>query len=146
MLLTTPRILPPDALHALNLMGHTDEIFIADSNFPGHAIARHTAWQVPIFAPGAGVPEMLNAILSLIPLDYAMKQSLIGMLAPPEQGEQPIHREFGHVLRNSGYTGDELLMLPKPEFYERARHAFCVLVTGEQARFANIIVRKGVIK
>lgn len=146
MLLTIPRIIPPDFLHALNLMGHTDEVVIADSNFPGHAIARHTAWQVPIFAPGVGVPEMLSAVLQLIPLDYAMKQSLIGMLAPPEQGPQPIHDRFGQVLKDSGYAGDELLMLPKPEFYERAHKAFCVLVTGEQARFANIIVRKGVIK
>lgn len=146
MLLTIPRILPPDALHALNLMGHTDEIVIADSNFPGYAIARHTAWQVPIFAPGTGVLDMLSAVLSLIPLDYAMKQSLIGMLAPPEQGPQPIHQQFKDVLHNNSYTGEELLMLPKPEFYERARRAFCVLVTGEQARFANIIVRKGVIK
>lgn len=146
MLLTIPRILPPDFLHALNLMGHTDEVVIADSNFPGHAIARHTAWQMPIFAPGVTVPEMLSAVLSLIPLDYAMKQSLIGMLAPPEQGPQPIHQRFTEVLRERGYTGEELLMLPKPEFYDRARKAFCVLVTGEQARFANIIVRKGVIK
>ena len=103
-------------------------------------------FHVPIFAPGVGVPEMLSAVLQLIPLDYAMKQSLIGMLAPPEQGPQPIHDRFGQVLKDSGYAGDELLMLPKPEFYERARKAFCVLVTGEQARFANIIVRKGVIK
>lgn len=146
MLLTIPRVIPPEFLHALNLMGHTDEVVIADSNFPGLAIARHTAWQTPIFAPGVGVPEMLDAVLRLIPLDYAMKQSLIGMLAPPDQGKQPIHDRFGEALRARGYTGEELLMLPKPDFYERARHAFCVLVTGEQARFANIIVRKGVIK
>lgn len=146
MLLTTPRIIPPAFLHALDLMGHTDEVVIADSNFPGHAMARHTVWQTPIFAPGVGVPEMLDAVLGLIPLDYALKQSLIGMLAPPDLGPQPIQGRFTDVLRSRGYTGEELLMLPKPDFYQRARQAFCVLVTGETARFANIIVRKGVIK
>ena len=102
MLLTIPRIIPPDFLHALNLMGHTDEVVIADSNFPGHAIARHTAWQVPIFAPGVGVPEMLSAVLQLIPLDYAMKQSLIGMLARKGYPQGLSYRVVRDELRDAG--------------------------------------------
>ena len=146
MLLNIPRIITPDLLLALYKMGHTDEIVIADSNFPGATMAKGSVIGEPMYLNGAGVPEVLDAVLQLIPLDYAEQQSVIGVLAPPEQGPMPIHDEFPKVLAKHGYGADRIGWVTKPQFYERARKAAYVVVTGEQARFANIIVRKGVVK
>ena len=145
MLLNIPRIITPDLLLALYQMGHTDEIVIADSNFPGSTIAKDSVWGKPMYLNGAGVPDVLDAVLTLIPLDYAAQLSVIGVTAPPEQSPIPVHAEFPKVLAKHGYGADRIGWVTKPEFYERARKAAFVVITGEQARFANIIVRKGVV-
>ncbi|HML46728.1 MAG TPA: RbsD/FucU family protein [Clostridia bacterium] len=146
MLLNVPKILSPELLTALDQMGHTDEIVLSDGNFPALTMSQGSAWGKPIYMKGVGVPELLDAVLTMIPLDYLAKESVIGMLAPADQGEQPIHQEFPKVLEKHGYGADRLGMLPKPDFYGRAKNACCVVVTGEGARFANIIVRKGVVR
>ena len=146
MLLNVPRVLSPELLMALDQMGHTDEIVIADSNFPGLTMARDSAWGEPIYLKGAGVPEVLDAVLTMIPLDYLEEKSVIGVLAPADQGPMAIHEAFPKVLEAHGYGPERLGWVTKPEFYARAKQACCVVVTGEAARFANIIVRKGVVR
>ena len=59
-------IISPELLKVLCEMGHGDELVIADGNFPSHSVGKNA---VVIRADGHGVPELLDAILSLIPLD-----------------------------------------------------------------------------
>ncbi|MBQ3954673.1 MAG: fucose isomerase, partial [Clostridia bacterium] len=40
----------------------------------------------------------------------------------------------------------EPVFLERFEFYERAKKAYCVVVTGERAIYANVILKKGVVK
>ena len=145
MLLNVPRILTPELLMALDMMGHGDEIVIADSNFPALTMARGTAYGSPLYVKGSGVVDILDAVLTMIPLDYLVKESVIGVFAPPERGPIPIHDEFPGVLLRHGYEAERLKMISKADFYARAKDAALVVVTGEASKFANLIVRKGVV-
>lgn len=145
MLLNVPRILTPELLMALDMMGHGDEIVIADSNFPALTMARGTAYGSPLYVKGSGAVDMLDAVLTMIPLDYLVKESVIGVFAPPERGPIPIHDEFPGVLLRHGYEAERLKMISKADFYARAKDAALVVVTGEASKFANLIVRKGVV-
>ncbi len=64
MLKGIPGIISPELLKILHEMGHGDDLVIGDSNFPAASNAKRL-----VRADGHGVPEMLDAILSLFPLD-----------------------------------------------------------------------------
>ena len=64
MLKNVPNILSPELLKILMEMGHSDEIVIADGNFPSASTAKRL-----IRLDGHGVNEILDAILYLMPLD-----------------------------------------------------------------------------
>ena len=64
MLKGIPSIISPELLKILDEMGHGDEIVIGDGNFPSSSIGARV-----IRADGHGVPELLDAILKLFPLD-----------------------------------------------------------------------------
>ena len=66
MLKGIPNIISPDLLQALSRMGHGDELVIADGNFPCHSVGKNA---IVIRADGHGVPEILDAVLQLVPLD-----------------------------------------------------------------------------
>ena len=145
MLLNVPRILTPELLMVLDMLGHGDEIVIADSNYPALTMSRDTAYGKPVYVKGSGVVDMLDAVLTMIPLDYLVNESVIGVFAPPERGPIPIHAEFPKVLEKHGYPAERLKMISKADFYARAKNAAVVVVTGEASKFANMIVRKGVV-
>ena len=44
------------------------------------------------------------------------------------------------------HTDKEPVFLERFEFYERAKKAYAVVVTGESAIYANVILKKGVVK
>ena len=140
MLKGIDRIISPELLFVLDKMGHGDEIVIADGNFPGESIGRQT-----LRADGSGVPALLRAILPLFPLDtYAPPVMLMGLAAQDAGLQVPIWEEFRTVL--SSATDAAPVFLEREAFYERARRAYAVVVTGESAIYANIILKKGVVK
>lgn len=140
MLKGIDKIISPELLFVLDKMGYGDEIVIADGNFPGESIGRQT-----LRADGSGVPALLRAILPLFPLDtYAPPVLLMGRAAQDEGLEIPIWDEFRDAL--AGATDAEPVFLEREAFYERARRAYAVVVTGEGAIYANIILKKGVVK
>jgi L-fucose mutarotase len=111
MLLNIPRVLTPELLSVLDVMGHGDEIVIADGNFPAPKMAKETAYGKPIFVKGSTVPEMLDAILTMIPLDYLVRESIIGVAAPADQGRMPIYGEFPKVMEKHSFERDRLLFI-----------------------------------
>jgi len=78
MLKNIPSILSPELLKVLCEMGHSDRICIGDGNFPGASMAKAKN-AIFLRADGHGVPELLDAILQVFPLDTYVEQPAILM-------------------------------------------------------------------
>ncbi|MBE7093579.1 MAG: fucose isomerase [Clostridiales bacterium] len=140
MLKNVPKIISPELLKVLCEMGHGDEIVIADANFPAENYGKRC-----IRADGLGGVQLLDAILKLIPLDtYADKNFL---LMQTTQGD-PTPTIWAEYFETANKNDDNLRAgnLERFAFYERAKQAYAVIASGEEAIYANIIIKKGVIK
>ena len=133
MLNNIPPILSPELLKVLCEMGHGDRICIGDGNFPGVSMAKPNNC-VFLRADGHGVPELLDAILQVIPLDEYVEHPVMIM-----QVAEIVAR---HDARGAAAFGS----YERFEFYDEARKTYCILQSGETAIYANIILQKGVIK
>ena len=137
MLIGVHPLLTPDLLHALASMGHGDEIVIADANFPSQSVARRI-----VAVPGADAPRVLEAILTVFPLDAASSPAVFAMQPTGRQDTLPPPvNDFQRVLGASATIGS----LDRFAFYERARNAFAVVRTGEMRPYGNAILVKGVV-
>lgn len=139
MLKNIPACLSPDLVHVLMTMGHGDEIVIADGNFPGD-----TNNDLVVRADGLGVPELLTAILTLLPLDrYSDWQ--VGLMETVEGDPTPeIWQTYEEIV--TAAEGDyETKRFERFAFYEQAKKAFVVVLTSETALYGNIILKKGVV-
>jgi L-fucose mutarotase len=134
-------LLTPDLLHALQSMGHGDAIAIVDANFPATSNARRL-----IESPGTGAPAMLEAILTLLPLDTRVTPAVFTMEVTndPEAVPPPV-AEFAAVFTRQDLADVDIGRLERQAFYERARGAYAIVRTGEARRFGNILLVKGVI-
>ena len=140
MLKNIPKIVSPQLLKVLCEMGHGDEIVIADGNFPSE-----TNGQRVVRADGIGGEEMLDAVLSLIPLDTYADENLLLMQTTNGDPVPPIWDKYFEIANKHD---DNLRAgnLERYAFYDRAKKAYAVIATGEGAIYANVIVKKGVIK
>lgn len=130
----------PELLKILCEMGHGDEIVIADGNFPSANYGKRV-----VRADGIGGVEMLKSVLSLIPLDTYASENFLLMQTVEGDSTPPIWEEYFITAKSL----DDNLREGKLErfaFYERAKNAFAVIATSEEAIYANIIIKKGVIK
>ncbi|MDR1981440.1 MAG: hypothetical protein LBQ39_07475 [Tannerellaceae bacterium] len=130
----------PELLKILMEMGHGDEIVFGDSNFPAASHAQRL-----VRADGHSITTLLDAILPLFPLDYAVDFTALLMAYCGDK--EPLVWSKYRSLLSARPNGDKPLQtLTKPEFYDRATKAYCVVATSEAESFANLIIRKGVIK
>lgn len=137
-------LLSPELLKVLCEMGHGDELVIADGNFPAGSIGKNA---IVIRADGHGVPEMLDAILQLIPLDQYVDQPAALMKVVPGDPVVPvIWDEYRALLEKHGEDPDKVEMMERFAFYDRAKNAYAVIATGETAIYANVLLKKGVVK
>ncbi|XP_041032346.1 fucose mutarotase isoform X1 [Carcharodon carcharias] len=141
-----PSIISPDLLYALAKMGHGDEIVLADANFPTSSVCRFGPTEVRV--DGLGIPDLLQAILKLFPLDtYVSCPAAVMDLVNEDKVkglQTPIWDKYLELLSNAGFAK----LLEKVErfaFYERAKKSFAVVATGETALYGNLILTKGVI-
>ena len=135
-------ILTPDLLKILAEMGHGDEIVIADGNFPAETFGNRV-----IRADGIGGAAMLDAVLSLIPLDtYSDPNMILMQLMACDEGKinPVIWKEYKKIAEKHD-KNVKIGNIDRFEFYERAKTAFAVIATGEEAVYANIMLKKGVI-
>ena len=58
----------------------------------------------------------------------------------------PVIWEAYKALLNYYEPGTEVHKIKRFAYYERAKKAYCVVATGEKAQYANIILKKGVVK
>ncbi|MBE5739434.1 MAG: fucose isomerase [Clostridiales bacterium] len=140
MLKNIPKIISPTLLKVLCEMGHGDEIVIADGNFPAE-----TYGQRVIRADGLGGEAILDAVLSLIPLDTYAQENLLLMQTTNGDPTPEIWDKYFAIAKKHD---DNLRAgnLERFDFYERAKKAYAVIATGEEAIYANVIIKKGVIK
>lgn len=141
MLKRIPNILPPDLLKILMEMGHGDELVIADGNFPAASHAQRL-----VRCDAVGVPPLLEAILALFPLDTFVKHPATLMAIVPGDPYTPeIWPVYREIARKHEPHFTEFEMMERHAFYERAKKAFAIVATGEAARYANIILKKGLV-
>lgn len=144
MLKGIPAILSPELLKVLCEMGHSDTLVIADGNFPSETIGKDA---IVIRADGHGVPELLEAILKVFPLDtYVEKPVSLMQVMPGDNAKTPIWDVYKKLVRDVDERGDDAFCeVERFEFYERAKKAYAVIATGETAIYANIMLQKGVV-
>lgn len=141
MLKKIPKILSPELVKILMEMGHGDEIVIADANFPCHSVSNNV-----IRADGVSGPDMLKAILELFPLDTYVDYSICFMDVVKGDNIDPhIWKTYERVLNLSGEKYN-ITKLERFDFYERAKKSYAVIATGETEQYANIILKKGVVR
>lgn len=129
-------------------MGHGDEIVIADGNFPGASITSEASKKL-IRCDGHGVPEILEAVMKLLPLDqYVEKPTALMQVVPGDPIVPTIWDEYEKIINKYEPNGikNGFDMVERFAFYERAKKAYAVVMTGESAVYANIILKKGVVK
>lgn len=140
MLKGIPSILSPDLLKILMEMGHGDELVIGDGNFPAASMAQRL-----VRLDGHGVPEILDAILALYPLDTYVDAPVALMATTKGDPIPPIWKTYDNIVEKH-QQGTRIEQVERFAFYDRAKKAYAVVATGEGAIYANIILKKGVIK
>ena len=142
MLKHIPAILPPELVKILMEMGHGDRILLGDANYPKFGCPAQC-----VRMEGIGIPEILDAILYLMPLDQAVKHPTILMAINPGDPYIPHiwekYREIGRKYDPKGLREKEI---PNTEFYQEGPKCYACIATGERALYGNIILRKGVVK
>ena len=144
MLKGIPKILSPELLKVLAEMGHSDRLVISDGNFPSESMGKNC---IVIRCDGHGVPELLDAILQVFPLDtYVEKPVNLMEVMPGDTVETPIWDVFkGIIAKHDPRGGDAVGTIERFAFYEEAKKCYAVIATGESAIYANVILQKGVV-
>lgn len=122
-------------------MGHGDEILLADAHFPGESHHKNV-----IRADGLKITDLLTAIMPLFELDSYIKAPLIMM--KEVEGDMPnlyIEKSYlNSIIPHCDYT-PTIEKINRFDFYKRAKNTFAIVMTGETAKYGNIILKKGVI-
>jgi L-fucose mutarotase len=142
MLKGIPVLISPEMIKILMEMGHGDELVIADGNFPAASIAQRL-----VRSDGLDIPLLLDAILTVFPLDQYVERPVALMEVVPGDPYQPvIWEEYRSIIKKSEATFTDFEYVERFAFYERSKKAYAVLASSELALYANIILKKGVIK
>ena len=145
MLKGIPNVISPEMLFALSQMGHGDELVIADGNFPCHSMGKNS---IVVRADGHGVPEILDAVLKLLPLDTYVEKpvALMSLVEGDTCGTPEIWKTYDEILNSHEPEHHEIEYMERFDFYRRAEKAYLIIATGEKAIYANILLKKGVVK
>ena len=145
MLKGIPKILSPELLKVLCEMGHSDRLVIADGNFPSESMGKNAK---VIRCDGHGVPELLEAILTVFPLDaYVETPVSLMQVMPGDNVETPIWDEYKEIISKYDERGEKAIgQIERFAFYEESKTAYAIIATGESALYANIMLQKGVVK
>ncbi len=144
MLKGIPKILSPELLKVLAEMGHSDRLVISDGNFPAESMGKNA---IVIRCDGHGVPELLDAILKVFPLDTYVEHPVNLMeVMPGDPVETPIWDTYKEIVGRYDERGaDAVGNIERFAFYEEAQTAYAIIATGESALYANIMLQKGVV-
>lgn len=126
-------------------MGHSDRLVIADGNFPSESMGKNAK---VIRCDGHGVPELLEAILTVFPLDtYVETPVSLMQVMPGDNVETLIWDEYKEIVSRFDERGEKAIgQIERFAFYDEAKTAYAIIATGESALYANIMLQKGVVK
>lgn len=148
MLLGIPKLLSPEIIAALCEMGHGDVVVIGDANFPGKKYAGEGNCK---FLRADGIPgtALLDAILTLMPCDQYVEKpvKLMQKMECDRDLEIPIWDEYKRIVEKHEARGEKAIgFLDRFDFYDEAKKSYCIIQSGEEAIYANVMIKKGVIK
>jgi L-fucose mutarotase len=131
----------PELLHVLASMGHGDDIVIVDAHFPAVSMAQRL-----VRLDGVTAPAALAAVLHLIPLDTFVEDPALRMQVVQDPEAIPeVQKEFQEVIDQAEKKHVPLVKIERFAFYERAKKAFAIVLTGEQRGYGCVLIKKGVL-
>lgn len=144
MLKGIPQILSPELLKVLCEMGHSDRLVLADGNFPAESMGKDA---IVIRCDGHGVPELMDAILKVFPLDtYVEKPVNLMEVMAGDTVETPIWDTYKKIVAKYDDRAEKAVgNIERFEFYEQAKKAYAIIATSEKALYANVMLQKGVV-
>jgi len=129
----------PDLLKVLAEMGHGDELVLADAHFPGHSMNARV-----LRADGLDIATLVGGILPLFELDaYAPPLVMMAAVAG-DQLDPAVEQRYLQAIRCHVPTAKPPERIDRFAFYARAQKAFAVVMTGETAKYGNLLLKKGV--
>jgi L-fucose mutarotase len=133
-------LLGPELLKTLRAMGHGDEIAIVDGNYPADTDAKRL-----IRMDGLGATEILDAILSVMPLDEMVPEACWRPAAhlDPKRIE-PVFKEFDKIVAKHE-PKQKVHVLVGADFYNKVKGCYALIATTERRLYGNIVLKKGVI-
>ena len=141
MLVGISPLIGPELLSTLCRMGHGDEIVLAAARFPGESCSRRC-----LRADGLLIADLLEGILPLFALDTYVDHPVATMApVPGDQLDPAVESSYRQVIDRHWPDTPAIEQVERFAFYERTREAFAVVMTGDTAKYGNIILKKGVI-
>lgn len=140
MLIGISPLISPELLAVMCRMGHGDELILADAHFPGESCNARV-----LRADGLRIPDLLDAVLPLFALDTYIPAPLTMMAAVTgDQLDPAVERAYRAAIDRRQPKAPAIARIDRYAFYDRARKAFAVVMTGETAKYGNILLTKGV--
>ncbi len=141
MLRKIPKILPPDLVKCMMEMGHADMLILADANFPGTSHAKRM-----IRMDSVEIPKLLEAVLQLYPLDNFISNPVRLMRNLPTEPVPEIWNTYREILNqwDKDHAFQDFDFMDRLPFYKEAENAYVIVQTGDESRYGNIILQKGV--
>ena len=140
MLIGISPLLSPELLAMLYRMGHGDEIVLADAHFPGESCNPRA-----LRADGLRIPDLLDAILPLFALDTYVENPVFMMApVPGDELDPQVEASYRRAIDRHWPETPPIARVERFAFYEQTRQAFAVVMTGETAKYGNVILKKGV--
>jgi L-fucose mutarotase len=133
-------LISPQLLEVMYRMGHGDELVLADAHFPGENLGKRV-----VRADGLKIADLLEAIMPLFELDIYVPHPLVMM--EPVAGDQldpVVEKTYLQRISMTNENIPPVKRLDRYAFYERAKNAFAIVMTGETVKYGNIILVKGV--
>jgi len=130
--------LSPELLKTLAEMGHGDEIVLADAHFPGHSVNERT-----LRADGVSVTRLLDAIIPLFALDRYADPIVMMEAVEGDALDPAVEQDYMAAIRAHAPEAPKPVRIDRFAFYDRARQAYAVVVTGEVRRYGNVLLKKG---
>lgn len=132
-------VICPELLKTLAEMGHGDELVLADAHFPGHTFCKKV-----IRADGLRIPDLLEGIIPLFELDSYADPLIMMAAVEGDKLDPKVEASYMKAVRKSVPYAPAVVRIDRFAFYGRAEKAFACLMTGELAKYSNIILKKGV--
>ena len=141
MLKGIPKNISPELLKVLMEMGHGDEIVIADGNYPAASNEKKL-----VRCDGLNIPELLESILTLFPLDVYVYSAISLMSTENVDPNPEIWDVYRKIFNEKSVENNNIMYMNREDFYERGKRAYAIVATGEEVIYANVILKKVVIK